>query len=454
MPDEVDRIFAEAGVGADPWSSPEARPEPSNFIALWPLRNMPTLKEVTSALNRQFGHPLRALDIDMPPDRAVQWAQVLDRGDGRMPLIVWCEPMRPLPKETIDFIGAGHIKWVIGVETILDPNDPLSDFMSVLRALGRGIAQSPAILNVNTECWHVRSELDEVILPDVPGPDETILWVTHAISPKEDDDARLWVYTKGLRRCGLPELEMLDVPLEFGRSAAAIVNHLAPLLIEDGMPEPGEQLEIGREMRIVLQPWRIAAKGLAGDVPGGENNRVDHTDHPQSAPSAAVCAAEQSADGRWVWPEAAVRRVASGETALYFSGRATQRLAGTARSTWSELKDAFNAVPESLRLDNEKRRAAFLICAAFTAGTARDAENPDPREHLWFEALRFENDRVEGRLQNAPSVATHLRHGEVVWIDRETLTDWAVLTEHGRVGPLSAGGLRTTVEKLLKVEHA
>ena len=54
---------------------------------------------------------------------------------------------------------------------------------------------------------------------------------------------------------------------------------------------------------------------------------------------------------------------------------------------------------------------------------------------MWFEALRFEGDRAEGKLLNEPMFITSMKKDDICWIERGQLSDWQVQTMDGLVEP-------------------
>ena len=99
----------------------------------------------------------------------------------------------------------------------------------------------------------------------------------------------------------------------------------------------------------------------------------------------------------------------------------------------------------------------FLIKAGFAVPQAAHKDGESDREHLWFEALRCESagGRIGGRLLNEPKAIAHLREGQDIWIDRNLVSDWQVITQRGRYGPDELALARQTLEELVReASHA
>lgn len=423
---------ATEAVSAGPWGMLER--EPSDLIALWPRSAgdaPPTLDDLLSLLERHFGTRPEITDPNVSSrDPAILWTAALRLPSGQN-LLLWVETMREISTENIEFLKAQGVKWVVGVETVLNLANPLGDFLPLLKMLARGIPDSPAILNVNLEGWHARDELDDDIFMHDIEPRTSILWMTHGISDGPDENAGAWLYTRGLNRCGLPELEMLNVPVHRARTAVGFLNTLAELVFERGMPQPGEAFEIGADLEVVFQPWREAAATIPEEVRGSIKKREGHDHQLLTGARAAVCATEL-VNGQWVWPEEVLDRMEGEEPAtLYQTAHETECRAKRARITWDDFARAFTAVhglasqPRSTSKSGEAQ-PELVIKAGFERPGIDLIGSPPDREHLWFEVMRFDGQRVQGRLLNQPMFVPGLRRGDVRWIERDRLSDWRV----------------------------
>lgn len=433
----------------DPWAI--AEPEPTNLILLLASPEPPTLEQVIRAFNGVLDEPLELLDQPEPDDPRLQWLAVVQLPDAPAPVVVWVEPMRPLPQEHLEALNAHSVKWALGLETVLRPDDPLTDFMRVMRLLGKAYPDAPAMLNVNIESWYTRKELDEALLGDIE-PRASVMWMVHAIGADQspDEHSKLWVYTQGLSCCGRPELEMLEVPYASANAATMLLNNIAELLLEGEWPLPGEPFEIANNVFIAMQPWQEAAQYVSDGVLGGMKLRKGHDGEPRLGVRAAVCAPEPIGTFRklWVWPEEAVRRFAQGDAAIYRTRRATIRQAMLARQTWPTLISAFKSIPAWMRQDDEKREIAFLVQVGFAQDGAAAGDASTDREHVWFEIIEASQDRARGRLINQPLTIADLKQGQLIWIERDQISDWQALTRSGPFGPETVGALREVIGQL------
>ena len=452
----------------NPWNV--GRGEPSDFITLWPGDEAPTLDDVIAALQSQCQGNVELLGVPSEEQAASTagegkqlWSAILqlpDRdGHFAVPVIIWAEAIRDVSDETVKLLKAEHIKWAIGLETILWPPDPLAHFLTLLRLLGRAAPQSPGILDVNKEGWHTRQELDELLLDESKEISESILWFVHAVGADAPPTpaSKVWIYTQGLDRCGLPELEMLAVPYPAVGLGCALVNAIGELIIENGVPDPGASMPVSDDLAVTLHPWREAAQHIE-EMPGHPNHRGNHREQELTSVRAAICAAEPTANETWSWPEHVVTELGvRSPSALFKTDRAARRQEQLARASWSSLAHAFATLSANARESDLDRQAVFLIQAGFQKPRWKhEKTKEDPRtqrEYLWCEVKRFHtiqggSARAEATIINDPLHIEHLRPGDIVKIDCGVVSDWQVLTRRGHFGPTNVDGLMTTIEQI------
>jgi uncharacterized protein YegJ (DUF2314 family) len=374
----------------------------------------------------------------------------------RPPWIVWCEPAKPLPQGELADSTAERCRWVVGVETMLDAQDPLSHFLSIMRTLCAAMPECPGIIDVNSTHFHPKRVLEEMFGEGAIEPPAEILWTIHAVSPRSSDAPHtksgeaLWLHTHGLWRCGRPELEMIGVPAHHGRSAANLVNSVAELFLETAWPEPGAPFEIGSEMWISLQPWQMVAPQVEGQACGGMADRTGDAAPGHTGTRAVICSAEpqRMLPNRWVWPKGVVEQLDADQATIYRTTRATERQAAIARSTWPELATAFAAITSKPHLPDVPPPAVVVLKVGFHPEGTDPNDDRTPREHLWFEIKSFDRDRAHGELINAPQGIPQLHEGDIVWLDRDRLSDWRVLSPRGSFGPHQLADLWRMIDGL------
>jgi hypothetical protein len=430
--------------GDDPWG---VEAEPTTLVALWPHREPPTKTQVLAAAAAK-GLALGEIDRLDPGGRDVVWGMVAALPDADEPLLVWCERARPLSPDDVSDPRALACEWAIGLETILGRDDPLVRFGALLRLLAGSLDDLPAILDAGGMRWFEREALDTLLRdPDSLPPPEA-MWIIHAVAGRGEG---AWLHTHGLRRAGVPELEMLGVAAPHVQRASELLNAIGARLLDEPAPAPGQTFEAGVDLPVVLVPWREAVACLRPGAPGGADGREGIV---HAGPGAVVCAVPTgggpAADG-WRYPREVLERLDHDDVVLYFSQRATERAAARARATWSRLALAFAGLSPARRRHDAppprpggERAARFLIKAGLACGDGADAA----REHLWFVTQRFEADRAQGLLLNEPLHVGGLRRGDLIWIERGEVSDWSVITPGGTFGPDDLPGLEDALRAL------
>jgi hypothetical protein len=437
-----------------PWALDE--PEPTRLVALWPGAQPPMQTEVLAAFASDLDRPVEVIEDGLnEPD--VLWCVVvelpLSDADDAREAIVWCEPTQPLEPGELDDPRAEACKWVVGLETTLDETDPLEDLGALMRLVGWSFDEVPAVLDVNAERWYPRAALEEFFREGAEPP-PSVLWMIHLVEPDDAAGGEAWVHTHGLWRCGLPELELLEVPRPLARAGAELLNTIAACMLESMLPPAGEPLPVGPDLDVTVQPWAEVASFVTG--PGGMDDRGDGPDNPHVGVRAVVCDVEPRGTYRplWACPTGILEQIRGGDATVFMSSRETMRQARLARGAWTTLATAFEGLTAPLlRVDatpgtpNDEPAVRFLIKAGLPASPASEGDEGE-REHVWFIVRRFDADRAEAELLNQPLFVRSLRKGDVTWIDRDVVTDWSVMTPAGSFGPAEATEMTQTVRRL------
>src|SRR5262245_11005775 len=112
-------LIGSTTVEARPWA---VDPEPTDLLALWPRRDAPTLAEIRAQLSKVVGTGSGEFDVisERGEEDEVHWLAILESQALPAPIIVWVEPARPMPDESPKTFDAASVKWVVGLETMLD----------------------------------------------------------------------------------------------------------------------------------------------------------------------------------------------------------------------------------------------------------------------------------------------------------------------------------------------
>ncbi|MEE2971963.1 MAG: hypothetical protein VX672_02470, partial [Planctomycetota bacterium] len=227
------------------------------------------------------------------------------------------------------------------------------------------------------------------------GPPDDVLWRVQAVSAQENLQAgTVWLFTRGLLRCGLPELELLELPGRHAAGGARLLDGLAGLLLEDGAPPPEVPYPLGPDVRIALVPWTEIVETLDPDSLGSDSDRralSQETPNPLRARRAVVCDLEPRGSFRrvWSWPRSALDVFAAPDVAIYRSDAATERAARLARRRWPELVEALTSRRAEVGSASET-----TILVGVPVGT--DAEGRV--EHGWLQVDGVDEGGGRGRL--------------------------------------------------------
>ncbi|MBU3729034.1 MAG: hypothetical protein FGM37_07280, partial [Phycisphaerales bacterium] len=331
----------------NPWG---LEPQESGFVAFWPHAEPPTMEEVTGAMATWVGEatpaapsgesPPEGEDADEPddedgedrfriqqlePDGDANWCCAVHVPGITQALVVWCEPARALSEPERAQLGdaAAQSRWVIRVQTVLHAPDAAEDYFMAVGLIAGSLPDIVALLDVVTSEVFDRATLDRMFVAEGAKPMDRVLWRLGRYEALADgDSSTVLVGTCGLSRCGLPELEMCEVPREQADAAAVLLHTLAGLLLESPAPPPGFEIEVGDGIRVTLQRADDVSVHLTDGSPGSRAWRDVARSHGLAEfelPRAAVCGTEPRGAYKpvWMWPQDAVDRIASG-TAVRF----------------------------------------------------------------------------------------------------------------------------------------
>ncbi|MCZ6835990.1 MAG: DUF4026 domain-containing protein [Planctomycetota bacterium] len=435
------------------WKLPQQ--EPTNLIALWPHDEAPTQPEIIAALEAHWDG-VQIVDEIQPEEKSMPWAFVVNSDAIHEAAILWCEPARPMPPGELDDPRAEACKWVIGIESQLNPEQPLESYRDLVRFIAAPFDEVPGILDVNTTGWIQRQAILEQFLPDDNVPPIDVLWIVHAVSPSDaaresensGDSGGVWLHTHGLWRCGRPELEMLEVDQNYASMGGNLINEIAERILDDPPTPPGEAFHLGDNLAVTLHPWQDLMENMTPGTPGGKHDRDQDESGAHTGVRAVICDSKPHGTFKkiWVWPKASLDSLHNDQAVIWKSTRATQRIAMQAKYTWGELATAFAKLSPYLAPSAETPKAVVLIKSGFTYRP--DGDDEDSTEHMWLEVRRFEGEHVEGRLLNEPMFIPDIRIEESIRVPREDLSDWIVKTEVGSFGPCNVKAMWRDVDRI------
>ena len=394
---------------SDPWSRPE--PVPSTLMVAIGGQHAPEPDWIRDLLASQPEDEESILELDQEiqgPGFAL-WSIALALGTHPIPTIVWAEQITN--PEALPAIAAGG-RWMIGIQTVLDPDRPLEIWNRMATLLVRCSPEAVCLLDQETEQWFDRDEIDRHFLGSNPTTHEGMLFRVHATATSErpEEADSIWLHTQGLHRCGCPELELLELPARHLGVAQEMLESLGGLFLNHGVPDPGVRFDAGVGVELMLDHWSRSVEFLASQSIGGlEHRRAlgGDDENPLLVGRAVVCGPDPVGSFRkvHVWPGTAIAALEAGEAALERTTAWTSSRAALARSLW----------PRFLELHAAGRR--MLACVALETA-------PEAREHVWIEVTKATESSLAGRtLPDSGSVA-RAAGISVEFEDLESLVDW------------------------------
>lgn len=419
MQDDFD-ILEFAGLNNEkPWELKE--PTLTDFRAVVNGDVQCTLEELGACIANVIGESIEAEEIE-PPGDDVPWALRVRLKDVPTDIIFWVETLSEATKAESN-VDSG---WILALQTVLHPGDPLTHFANLMRLLGNIQIPIHSVCDIATGRWFPKDIIQKVFIESDVEPPEEILWITRLIEAPEDvepEDRWAWVSTHGLNRCGRAELEMFGVPGGISSEAVHLVDGLAGLTLETSLPPEGQPISLGSNLLVSLMPCNQALQMLVDGMPGLEDHKT---------PTVAITAP----DGAKVFPEIALLTLRQGGTSIMKSLRSTNRQSLLAQNTWDLLVAAVHQIGKS-------EHAACLAQVPWA-----NADDPDsPREYLWFTVEEATETHVVGVLAHTPALVTSLEEGHRETILKEDLSDWIVLTPVGPMGPSESDSIRSFLDQ-------
>jgi uncharacterized protein YegJ (DUF2314 family) len=342
----------------------------------------------------------------------------------------WLEPApAELSLDTIEWRGvttsdldAGkQSAWSVVVSTHLGAH-PLRDFHRLVRLLALLAPDAAMVYDMDSLTPRSGHWLREVAAAGTP-PSPAALFTIHDVAP--EGGASHWLHTHGLGRCGSLELDVLDVPPDGAGLIGQLINSVASLFIERGLPEPDEPFHAGEDLELVWLPWEDAMQSLPPDVAGGSSDRDESH---AGARGVLFCAGGRESPAKYL-------PILRENPLLYISDMETERMTLLASER----------LPRFLRLFSRFGAAEGWMFLVKLGYPVDGAESPNDREHLWFEVHAYEGGSVDATLLNAPYRIAALSEGARASHSLDRLSDWAILCERGRYDANSVAELERSL---------
>jgi hypothetical protein len=400
----------------DPWSMPE--PGTSTLMVSVSGEDEPDIEWIRALLDVESGseQPIRELNEPMQGPSFALWAIPLMLGEHPVPVIVWAE--RVEHPHSLPEVAQGA-NWMIGVQTVLDPQCPLDIWTRLAQLLLRCSSRITSLFDQETEQWFDLDDIERHFLGSTATTHEGMLFRVHATATSErpEEADSIWLHTEGLRRCGCPEIEILELPARHLGVAHEMLNALGALLVTRGVPAPGVRFDAGIGVPLMLKDWRASVDFLAEHSLGSTEHRImlgGETENPLLEAHAVVCGPDPVGTFRKIhtWPREAIEAIESGEAALERTPAWTASRSVLARSLW----------PRFLELHSTGRR--MLACMAMKSGDGS-------RDHVWIEVSEATASSLKGLIISETGGSAFPSGSAVVFEDLDSLVDWYSSDEHG-----------------------
>ncbi|MEE2906822.1 MAG: hypothetical protein VX527_03220 [Planctomycetota bacterium] len=370
-------------------------PAPTGLLVGTPC--LVSAEEAMPALADFIGEAVEVAHLDPPPHQS--WlTQVMVPGIST-PLLFFAAPRTA--DDGLD-IPATDCPFLLGIEGLLHPVDPLTVYVNLVRLLVGAAGEALFAWDVVTNRVLSGDGLAESFLGEGVEPPDRVLWVTEAIETAPDS----WlIQTRGLHRCGRAELAVTNVPKSMHHNALVLIDGLASLCLEQPLPGPGRVIQVGSNLDVRLETAESCEL----------NDRV-------TIPTAVI------RDPNGEDATATLSSLGGSEVSMYRSSRTTTRETKLARDSWA----TFSAFCEQ-----HCRSIDCLVQVPFIPPDGSDADT----HHLWLRAVSSDGTSIVAELLHAPQDAVGLVMGDRHDINAETVSSWCVMLPEGPHGPDAADEL-------------
>lgn len=403
-------------------------PRPPSPMWAWlpASEEAPTATAAMRALTARFGEGLTMQMVSPPTAPGATWELTCTLPEGGRHFSVWAqrsqkvqalhlqhdhEVLTPVEREALE-----KSVWSLGVVLIFG-DQPLDDFHFQIRALIALAPSAVAAFDVAAYRLHHAEWLKESA-QSAATPSPTSLFVMHFVS---DDGKPGWIHTHGLDRCGRLELELFDITPDASRLLSELVNSTAAFFLEQGLPAPGEPIEVGRELPLLWLPWEQALSRKSPKFGGGRGDR----DEVHGNPTAVLFAPARKFLGFFgsgLSSPSSHLQVLEGSPILYVSNSHTRRMELLSRERLPTLKALFGKLG-----GNEQFK--FLVKIGYPTA---DPDQYGTREHIWFEVHGFGGEHVDATCINQPHSVPALKEGLRGLHALTLITDWTIFCPVGR----------------------
>ncbi len=267
-------------------------------------------------------------------------------------------------------------------------------------------------------------------------PSPKYLFSVQAISGEEDDD-EIWLHSHGLKRCGLPDLEILGSSRDMYSTHYSIIETVAVRMIENeeapNLYEPIFLAWLTDEAALVatLVTWETGLKYYPDVKLGTVEDRDEY--HSEGTTVIMVYPGPDDADEEKPDKVQIFDEYLLDNPMFMISSSETARMRNMACERIEYMKKAFEM--------HEEDNHILLKIGLHVDKEFLDPEEPpeNQREHIWFELMDIKNaggeDRFVCKLTQEPYYVKSMKTGSIGEYDISDITDWIIITKERHYSP-------------------
>ena len=245
----------------------------------------------------------------------------------------------------------------------------------------------------------------------------------------EEDDARVWLHTHGLNRCGLTELEDMEANKDNYNSHYNVIHTYADRAIEE--PEildekkPVFLARLSEEVFLVVTRvnWEEVIDNYPDDYLGtGDDRKEGHNKNT----SLVYAYANPDDCEKGIYSAISIYDELLEDNPLYMLTNAeTRRMSALARERISYFEKAIT-------------HEGSTLLAKIALKTDKEFEEYSNFEHIWFEIKNIGNGKLSGVLTQDPYYIKGIEAGYEGEYSYNNVTDWVIFCGEERITPDTA----------------
>lgn len=259
-----------------------------------------------------------------------------------------------------------------------------------------------------------------------PSPD--YIYCVQAVS---DEAGNVWLHTHGLNRCGAIEVEILQSTKDTYQNHFYVLQTIAKRIISDGVfIDEEEPFFIGymnnrQPLVATWVSWPIAVTSYKdNDIIGGIKDRIHG--HKGNTGVVYIYLSEEDCNNRKYTHISAVDDEIENNSLMMFTVEETLRMSRLAKERIKYFKAG---------IENTEVEIHGLAKMGLLIDDEHQNEKGDDKEHIWFEILEMNGQKLRGILTQEPYYIKGLEVNSEMELSLEDLTDWILYTPNGQVTP-------------------